>query len=410
MEMQNASQNSHPAVRIKGAVVEKQLTTSNAKVQKKTSRGVDGTLRGRKQTQVTDKKIPQLKVITYESGRSYARLCFSHLCERYSIGLGCVAAVGLTAIRDNARRLLADCYSNPEGFRLRYRALLPLATYVHERYLPDVHITHRYPRTIESRVKPIVAVLGHKPLNQITRADFENFLTQLSDTCSVDTWNRYLAQCKAIMTHAVEHGVLPSSPAAGIPTKYEPVLPPKGLPDEAVNKLVARLMEDIDEEKARMLLFLFATGSRMGEARALKLQDCDLNRQIAYLPTSKSGRERLIPLNQFALELIRLQLQRHGTTGLLFRGQDCVSQISEPRRYWYRVCNDCGLSEVRIHDARHSVATSLLNKGCSLDVLQKVLGHSSPRMTERYARFYDATLVKAVDALHTVWDLPNLPC
>lgn len=116
--MQNASQNSHPAVRIKGAVVEKQLTTSNAKVQKKTSRGVDGTLRGRKQTQVTDKKIPQLKVITYESGRSYARLCFSHLCERYSIGLGCVAAVGLTAIRDNARRLLADCYSNPEGFRL----------------------------------------------------------------------------------------------------------------------------------------------------------------------------------------------------------------------------------------------------------------------------------------------------
>lgn len=212
------------------------------------------------------------------------------------------------------------------------------------------------------------------------------------------------------MTHAVEHGVLPSSPAAGIPTKYEPVLPPKGLPDEAVNKLVARLMEDIDEEKARMLLFLFATGSRMGEARALKLQDCDLNRQIAYLPTSKSGRERLIPLNQFALELIRLQLQRHGTTGLLFRGQDCVSQISEPRRYWYRVCNDCGLSEVRIHDARHSVATSLLNKGCSLDVLQKVLGHSSPRMTERYARYHDKTLVKAVDVLHTLWDLPNLTC
>ena len=169
-------------------------------------------------------------------------------------------------------------------------------------------------------------------------------------------------------------------------------------------------MEDIDEEKARMLLFLFATGSRMGEARALKLQDCDLNRQIAYLPTSKSGRERLIPLNQFALELIRLQLQRHGTTGLLFRGQDCVSQISEPRRYWYRVCNDCGLSEVRIHDARHTVATSLLNKGCSLDVLQKVLGHSSPRMTERYARHHDKTLVKAVDALHTVWDLPNLTC
>ncbi len=78
--MQNASQNSHPAVRIKGAVVEKQLTTSNAKVQKKTSRGVDGTLRGRKQTQVTDKKIPQLKVITYESGRSYVHVFVFRIC------------------------------------------------------------------------------------------------------------------------------------------------------------------------------------------------------------------------------------------------------------------------------------------------------------------------------------------
>ncbi|WP_410487375.1 hypothetical protein [Aeromonas caviae] len=42
--------------------------------------------------------------------------------------------------------------------------------------------------------------------------------------------------------------------------------------------------------------------------------------------------------------------------------------------------------------------------------MQKVLGHSSPRMTERYARYRDKTLVKAVDALHTVWDLPNLTC
>ena len=317
----------NPAVRIKGGVVKEQLSTSTANVQKTKSRGVDGTPRKRKQTQVTDKKIPQLKMISYETGNLYGRLCFSHLCERYSIGLGCVAEVGLTAIRDNARRLLADCYSNPEGFRLRYRALLPLATYVHERYLPDVHVTHRYPRTIESRVKPIVAALGHKPLNQITRADFEDFLTQLSETCSVATWNRYLAQCKAIMTHAVEHGVLSSSSAAGIPAKYEPVLPPKGLPDEAVNKLVARLMEDIDEEKARLLLFLFATGSRMGEARALKLQDCNLTTQIAFLPTSKSGRERLIPLNQFALELVQLQRQRHGKTGLLFRGQDSTSKI-----------------------------------------------------------------------------------
>lgn len=63
-----------------------------------------------------------------------------------------------------------------------------------------------------------------------------------------------------------------------------------------------------------------------------------------------------------------------------------------------------------MHDARHIVATSLLNQGCSLDVLQKVLGHSSPKMTERYARLHDTTLVKAVNELHTPWDLPRITC
>ena len=255
-----------------------------------------------------------------------------------------------------------------------------------------------------------ISYLGRKPLNRVTRFDIEDFLTESNKTCSVATRNRYLAQVKAIMSFAVERGILKSSPAAGIPAKHEAVLPPKGLPDEVVNKVVHRLMKDIDDEKARLLLFLFATGCRLGEARALQLQDCNLNRKIAYLPTSKSGRERLIPLNHFALELIQLQFQRHGTTGLLFRGQDGVSQISEPRRYWYRVCNDCGLSGVRMHDARHTVATSLLNQGCSLDVLQKVLGHSSPKMTERYARLHDTTLVKAVNELHTLWDLPRITC
>lgn len=384
-----------------------QSTTSTANVQTKKTLGVGGTSK-RKQTQVTDKKIRQLKLVTYASGCTYGHLCFSHLTERYSIGLGCVDDVGVTVIRDLARRLLADCYSNPEGFRQRYRALLPLEVFVREQYLPAVHRSHRSPKTIESRVKPIVAALGHKPLNQVTRTDIETFLTQLSKTCSIATQNRYLAQFKAIMTFAVEHGVLSSSPAAGIPAKHEAVLPPKGLPDEDVKRLVHRLMDDIDDEKARLLLFLFATGCRLGEARALLLPDCNLTTQIAFLPTSKSGRERIIPLNDLAVELVQLQRERHGATGLLFRGKDQLSSISEPRRYWYRVCKECGLSGVRLHDARHAVATSLLNAGCSLDVLQKVLGHSSPKMTERYARFRDATLVNAVNALQTVWDIPSL--
>ncbi|WP_324004740.1 tyrosine-type recombinase/integrase, partial [Aeromonas hydrophila] len=337
-------------------------------------------------------------------------LSFTKNKVRYRLKIASTDEVSVKEIREQARKLKAEFVLDPVGFNQTYLSSLSVEQFIHDKYLPSVRATHRSHKTIESRVKPIVAALGRKPLNRVTRFDIEDFLTESNKTCSVATRNRYLAQVKAIMSFAVERGILKSSPAAGIPAKHEAVLPPKGLPDEVVNKVVHRLMKDIDDEKARLLLFLFATGCRLGEARALKLQDCNPNRKIAYLPTSKSGRERLIPLNHFALELIQLQFQRHGTTGLLFRGQDGVSQISEPRRYWCRVCNDCGLSGVRMHDARHTVATSLLNQGCSLDVLQKVLGHSSPKMTERYARLHDTTLVKAVNELHTLWDLPRITC
>ncbi len=363
-----------------------------------------------KQRENKDKYERSLTWITYATGRKVGCLSFTKNKVRYRLKIASTDEVSVKDIREQARKLKAEFVLDSMGFNQTYLSSLSVQRFVHDKYLPAVRATHSSYKTIESRVKPILAALGHKPLNRVTRFDIEDFLTASNKTRSVATRNRYLAQVKAIMTFAVERGILKSSPAAGIPAKHEAVLPPKGLPDEVVNKLVHRLMDDIDDEKARLLLFLFATGSRLGEARSLQLQDCNLSTQMAYLPTSKSGRERLIPLNHFALELIQLQLQRHGTTGLLFRGQDRASQISEPRRYWYRVCNDCGLSGVRIHDARHTVASSLLNQGCSLDVLQKVLGHKSPKMTERYARFSNTTLVKAVNALHTLWDLPRIEC
>ncbi|MFQ2855299.1 tyrosine-type recombinase/integrase [Aeromonas caviae] len=363
-----------------------------------------------KQRESKDKYERSLTWITYATGRKVGCLSFTKNKVRYRLKIASTDEVSVKEIREQARKLKAEFVLDPVGFNQTYLSSLSVEQFIHDKYLPAVRATHRSHKTIESRVKPIVAALGHKPLNRVTRFDIEDFLTASNKTRSVATRNRYLAQVKAIMSFALERGIIKSSPAAGIPAKHEAVLPPKGLPDEVVNKVVHRLMKDIGDEKARLLLFLFATGCRLGEARALQLQDCNINQQIAYLPTSKSGRERLIPLNHFALELIQLQFQRHGTTGLLFRGQDGVSQISEPRRYWYRVCNDCGLSGVRMHDARHTVATSLLNQGCSLDVLQKVLGHSSPKMTERYARLHDTTLVKAVNELHTLWDLPRITC
>ena len=57
-----------------------------------------------------------------------------------------------------------------------------------------------------------------------------------------------------------------------------------------------------------------------------------------------------------------------------------------------------GLDDLRIHDLRHSFASFLINNGRSLYEVQRILGHSSARMTERYAHLAHDTLLAATNA------------
>ncbi|HHO0774920.1 TPA: hypothetical protein ACRTMT_004446, partial [Aeromonas hydrophila] len=196
-----------------------------------------------KQRESKDKYERSLTWITYATGRKVGCLSFTKNKVRYRLKIASTDEFSVKEIREQARKLKAEFVLDPVGFNQTYLSSLSVEQFIHDKYLPSVRATHRSHKTIESRVKPIVAALGRKPLNRVTRFDIEDFLTESNKTCSVATRNRYLAQVKAIMSFAVERGILKSSPAAGIPAKHEAVLPPKGLPDEVVNKVVHRLMK-----------------------------------------------------------------------------------------------------------------------------------------------------------------------
>jgi integrase len=80
-------------------------------------------------------------------------------------------------------------------------------------------------------------------------------------------------------------------------------------------------------------------------------------------------------------------------------GSDKAVPFFDPKKSWDTVRTEAKLPHVHIHDLRHTYAAKMVGKGASIYDLCKLLGHSSIRMTERYAHLDIARLELAVAAL-----------
>jgi integrase len=70
--------------------------------------------------------------------------------------------------------------------------------------------------------------------------------------------------------------------------------------------------------------------------------------------------------------------------------------MSEPRRFWEKVCKEAGL-KMHIHGIRHTFGATLASDGVSLGMIAKLMGHSDTKITERYAHFDDSSLKNVMD-------------
>jgi integrase len=147
------------------------------------------------------------------------------------------------------------------------------------------------------------------------------------------------------------------------------------------------LKADRDRGAALALRLALLTGCRIGEALSLTAGQVDLKRALWIKPssTTKTKRLHIVPLQRDALAVVG-ELLEIG-----------VPDHDRCRRVWERVRKTLGRPEVRIHDLRHSRASALARNGASLLQIGRVLGHTAPATTARYAHLIDRDLVDLVE-------------
>jgi integrase len=133
---------------------------------------------------------------------------------------------------------------------------------------------------------------------------------------------------------------------------------------------------------AAIWLLIF-TGCRLGEARELQWKDVHLEDGYLYLKDSKVG-VRTIALSEKAKQIFA-PLQKQGDNPYVFCGKLPGKSLVNIDKTWIKVRTLAGISDVRLHDLRHSFASFALKKGVDLYTVSKLLGHKNIATTTRYA-------------------------
>jgi integrase len=142
--------------------------------------------------------------------------------------------------------------------------------------------------------------------------------------------------------------------------------------------------------------FLLFSGWRENEALTLKWSDLDKARGSATLGDTKTGRSvRHLGAPAWALldELPVIADNPH-----VFVGRGDGEHLKDLSIVWYAVRHAARLDDVRLHDLRHSFASTIASSGGSLLLIGKLLGHKNPRTTARYSHLFDDPVRATADA------------
>ena len=166
-----------------------------------------------------------------------------------------------------------------------------------------------------------------------------------------------------------------------------------------------RLIDAINQTEQNIHLkyiipMLILTGARKGEVLRARYEDFNLNQLCWTIPTSKSGKKRVLPITPQLLELYK-SIPKDDTP-YLFASAKSKKPYVTIYVSWNSARTRAGLKDLRMHDLRHSFASALVNNGRSLYEVQTLLGHSTSKMTQRYAHLSNENLMKAASCAETL--------
>jgi integrase/recombinase XerD len=271
-------------------------------------------------------------------------------------------------------------------------------------------------------LKDVAIHLGLTPIHQASPAQILAYVETLrSREFEKTTIARKISALRQFYGFLVSENIITKNPANRL-TVGRPKRPmPKILSENDVNTLLSGLSTPKTPEDTRLLALLevlYASGLRVSELVGLPLRALIFNTQTKQIEPmvmvrGKGGRERLVPLNEKAIEALLhylqvrpvfLKLSPQKGHNWLFPSSSALGHLTRQgfAMLLKQKAVQMGFSPHQIspHVLRHAFATHLLHNGADLMVIQKLLGHADISTTQIYTHVEPQHLKTLVDKNH----------
>lgn len=350
-----------------------------------------------------DEDLKGFGVRVRPSGRKTYFVMMRHKCVMRRFTIGSHGAVTAELARLKAKQIISDLAidKNPTEVEEAVRNSVTVRS-LGERFIEEYVPCHLKPST-QGEYKRCVQIfinpeIGTMKLVSVERTDIAKIHHQLRHIPYQA--NRVLGVLSTMFNLAESWGLRPqfSNPCRGV-KKFKEKKRERFLSREELKRLgeALRIEEEFAPSAVACIRLLLLTGCRLGEIQTLKWSYLDLDTCLAFLPDSKTGRKTLY-LGSVAVKLLR-SIPRRRDNPYVITGDVEGQHLTDMQKPWRRIRKLADLPDVRIHDLRHTFASSGIALGQGLPIIGRLLGHTQPQTTARYAHLAASPALEVADKI-----------
>ena len=246
----------------------------------------------------------------------------------------------------------------------------------------------------------LVKFFNNKPLGAITSEDVRKYRQQRVGPTGRPLAIQTINHDHTVLVHMLniargpQFSLIKDNPAAHVP---------KPNPQNERDRITTgdewkRLLGAAAPHLQRILIVLYSLGPRRGELLGLEWSDVDMQRREFTLRHTKNGESRTVPMTPEVHRVFtELWQERRLDTQRVFLYKD--KPIRDVKTAFNKACRRAGITQLHLHDLRHTACTNLRRAGVDATTAMKIVGHKSEHMHRRYNTVEPEDLRRAVSQL-----------